>query len=355
MRLRLLRYFQYNSKRLCPFWNDTGRCFSAGCRVKRCSPDQIPIGFQLAPSKCDTTTNGSSDAVDVTIAADVRDNLATLRAYDAAAINFCEPDSCVDCDFVDVTLNPERHTGYSGDAAKKIWNAVYQSNEGKSLRNKRSCLEKSFFYCTVSGLQSSINIHIVSQYRLEFPGSHYGTFFDGYGPNSAEFMRRFHPEVTGGGGPTWLRNLYLVYLIELKALIKISGRLRNFPFFTGNDFDDQKTRDQVQDLLESFNNFPDFFDDSFLSRTSGLESEFFNMSRVMDCIECDKCKLWGKLQVSGMGTALKVLLADLRVKSCKPSQLHIHISRNEIVALFNAFGRISTSIRQLKNFPNLMD
>ena len=86
-----------------------------------------------------------------------------------------------------------------------------------------------------------------------------------------------------------------------------------------------------------------------------FRDKFYNITQIMDCVACDKCKLWGKLQVSGMGTALKVLLADLRVKSCKPSQLHIHISRNEIVALFNAFGRISTSIRQLKNFPNLMD
>ena len=26
----------------------------------------------------------------------------------------------------------------------------------------------------------------------------------------------------------------------------------------------------------------------------------------MDCVGCDKCKLWGKLQVTGLGTALKV-------------------------------------------------
>jgi hypothetical protein len=27
----------------------------------------------------------------------------------------------------------------------------------------------------------------------------------------------------------------------------------------------------------------------------------------MDCVGCDKCRLWGKLQVSGFGTALKIL------------------------------------------------
>lgn len=31
----------------------------------------------------------------------------------------------------------------------------------------------------------------------------------------------------------------------------------------------------------------------------------------MDCVDCDKCRLWGKLQTHGMGTALKILFSDL--------------------------------------------
>jgi len=29
----------------------------------------------------------------------------------------------------------------------------------------------------------------------------------------------------------------------------------------------------------------------------------------MDCVACEKCRLWGKLQVTGLGTALKILFA----------------------------------------------
>lgn len=32
-------------------------------------------------------------------------------------------------------------------------------------------------------------------------------------------------------------------------------------------------------------------------------------SAVMDCVGCEKCRLWGKLQVSGLGTALKILFS----------------------------------------------
>lgn len=29
----------------------------------------------------------------------------------------------------------------------------------------------------------------------------------------------------------------------------------------------------------------------------------------MDCVGCEKCRLWGKLQVLGLGTALKILFS----------------------------------------------
>lgn len=38
-----------------------------------------------------------------------------------------------------------------------------------------------------------------------------------------------------------------------------------------------------------------------------FKTHFRNVSRIMDCVGCDKCRLWGKLQVSGLGTAMKIL------------------------------------------------
>jgi hypothetical protein len=37
-----------------------------------------------------------------------------------------------------------------------------------------------------------------------------------------------------------------------------------------------------------------------------LRAHFRNISSVMDCVGCEKCRLWGKLQTLGLGTALKV-------------------------------------------------
>lgn len=48
-----------------------------------------------------------------------------------------------------------------------------------------------------------------------------------------------------------------------------------------------------------------------------------NFSALMDCVGCEKCRLWGKLQVLGLGTALKILFSvddknhqDQPVSSC---------------------------------------
>ena len=52
----------------------------------------------------------------------------------------------------------------------------------------------------------------------------------------------------------------------------------------------------------------------------------------MECVGCDKCRLWGKLQIQGIGTALKVLFSTQKNEMIK-------LTRREIVALFNVLGR----------------
>ena len=73
---------------------------------------------------------------------------------------------------------------------------------------------------------------------------------------------------------------------------------------------------------------------------------FRNISRIMDCVGCEKCRLWGKLQVQGLGTALKILFSgpfhqedptQFDLKTMKQSKFQL--TRSEIVALLNGFGR----------------
>lgn len=83
-----------------------------------------------------------------------------------------------------------------------------------------------------------------------------------------------------------------------------------------------------------------------------FKNHFRNISRIMDCVGCEKCRLWGKMQVSGVGTALKILFSyeEDSFKSPKPQKL---LQQTEIVALFNTFARLSESLRAVDHFRTM--
>jgi hypothetical protein len=69
-------------------------------------------------------------------------------------------------------------------------------------------------------------------------------------------------------------------------------------------------------------------------------------------VTCEKCRLWGKLQILGLGTAIKILLTneeDLNIKqnmdvwnvNDNPSSF---LNRQEIIALVNCLNQFSKSV-----------
>lgn len=66
----------------------------------------------------------------------------------------------------------------------------------------------------------------------------------------------------------------------------------------------------------------------------------------MDCVACEKCRLWGKIQIHAVGTAFKILTHEER--------LPIHLTRHEITSLFNAITKHSRSILFLEEFDRLI-
>ncbi len=423
------RYFKYNARKQCPFWNnDAALCRNPTCGVKACTEEELPPGLKNQAPCGTESDNGSSqdDGVDSTISDAARKDINSWRDHDESQLGFCELDPvdfCPDCDYVDLTRNPERFTGYSGEDARRVWRAIYEENCFKPVtataKDKFSaaflpdslagmCLEKRAFYRAVSGLHTSITIHLSARHPKGesangggaslFPGIKVSSEDDGYGPNLPLFLNRFDPEMTKGMGPYWLKNVYFVYLLELRALTKAAPLLEEHQFYTGNDEEDKETSIAVKELLNLMRSFPDHFDEHVMFSTgnafqrAALKEEFRehfrNISRVMDCVACDKCKLWGKLQITGLGTALKILFSqdeaelfdnDNKISAMKFSpdmsseaaqelvfnasdsvignnagRKSLKLTRNEIVALFNAFGRISTSIQQLEKFRQLM-
>jgi len=394
------KYFQYSPNKPCPFWEpSSGKCSSNLCQVKSCSTTELPPGIAVAhgPLKeekeieekdsCEGT--GVGDSVDDYITETELVSLSRWRKHDEAGETFCElddPTSCTDCVHVDLTKNPERYTGYSGPASRRIWASIYEENcfspAGTTTKSPSAfssafgsdvlgsmCLEARAFFRVVSGLHTSITIHLTANYPMgaEEPTAPFlAASQEVWGPNLELFLARFDPSLTEGQGPYWLKNLYFVYLLELRALAKASEYLSRQKYFTGREGEDKETVIAVKELLSLINSFPDHFDETHMfaggKQAKELKLEFVehfkNITRVMDCVGCDKCKLWGKLQVTGLGTALKILFSG----DMEPPQSHLvprlesdlSLSRNEIVALFNAFYKISTSIVQLERFREML-
>lgn len=259
-----------------------------------------------------------------------------------------------------------------GRSAHRIWQTIYKENCFKpSVSRERSsykdmmkkkvhadtCLEERVFYRMVSGLHASINIHLAANFLTSEKDSPLGMVSPNgvWGPNLKEFVNRFSPETTNGEGEKWLRNLYFAYLVELRAIAKVAPYLRNEEFFTGIEKTDKEVRLAINDLLNVIESFPSHFDESimFSGVSKNLKNEFrekfLNITRIMDCVGCDKCRLWGKLQTQGMGTALKILFSgkfehntrenNFVITPNDPANSQFKMRRSEIVALFNAFGR----------------
>lgn len=146
-------------------------------------------------------------------------------------------------------------------------------------------MEKRAFYRLISGLHASINIHLSARYLLDgetrphppdrtpicagirlkghlelssIPGGHFLSFFPDnwfqkkWGHNVSEFQKRFDADLTAGEGPKRLRNLYFLYLIELRALAKALPFFQrsSFQLYTGRAEEDQKHKEVMLDILQ---------------------------------------------------------------------------------------------------------
>ncbi|XP_061183412.1 ERO1-like protein beta [Saccostrea echinata] len=387
------RYFKVNLMKPCPFWSDDSRCALKDCHVQSCSEDQVPEGLkangngnpkeinkyseeaQKEPENCDQERELS--ALDRTISAERLEAFKNWTRHDDKQETFCEidDDNTPDCQYVDLLLNPERYTGYKGASPHRIWNSIYEENcfkpEGTVYGSKKAlagsleglCLEQRAFYRLISGLHTSINLHLCNEYL--YPSKNLLSAPE-FKPNTEEFIKRFDPKATKGQGPQRLKNLYFTYLVELRALVKAAPYLEEEDFFTGNPEEERDVKEGVKDLLKVIKSFPDHFDESNLFKgdpkvAKKLKTEFRehfrNISRIMDCVGCDKCKLWGKLQVQGMGTALKILFSGdsigLQSTVNANHKQKFQLRRSEIVSLVNAFGRLSSSIHTIEKFRKL--
>ena len=71
-----------------------------------------------------------------------------------------------------------------------------------------------------------------------------------------------------------------------------------------------------------------------------FKNRFRNITRIMDCVTCEKCKVWGKLQILGLGTAIKILMTPEK----QLRQSAGFLNRQEVIALLNTLHQLTKSV-----------
>ncbi|KAI9906893.1 hypothetical protein PsorP6_004245 [Peronosclerospora sorghi] len=385
-RLTFFRYFKVDLGKMCPYlpWQDDGMCASIDCAVCECPSHEIPAPW----SQLDRKEIQSRKAEQIGKPCDEQTGESMLskverkNAMAGESFNAWEEVSSVDVwaaqgeeeetmTYINLLENPEGYTGYSGVQAERIWKAIYEENcvtPSDESNLDGMCLEERVYYRLMSGLQASINTHIALTYK----------FGNKWGVNISLFVNRV------GKHRQRLQNLYFAYLFVMRAISKYRHELLAYDYNTGNAADDQRVREILRQLLLEGSDdarasgvfCPAYdeclavlsgFDESalFRVRADGLSPDqlaqakqekeqlevqfrerFQNVSRIMDCVTCEKCRLWGKLQTLGLGTAIKILLAD--DVSTIP-KLH----RNELIALINLANNLSRSVDGVKMMREL--
>jgi hypothetical protein len=308
-------------------------------------------------------------------------------------------------DYVSLVDNPERFTGYTGTGAHHVWDAIYRENcftktsadevassglsspfgssmgfqnplqagAANDLKNvikshelsqgmqqaianqddnfdideldfDDQCVEKRVFYRVVSGMHASISTHICSNFFNQTTGEWFA--------NLTCYKDRLHDQ------PERISNLYFNYALLVRAVGKLSKQLQGYTFCSADPASDRHTKALVKKLTHVIGDGGEVFDETVMFKSEdalGLKQDFRdrfrNISRVMDCVGCDKCRLWGKLQTNGYGTALKVLFEfDERNLLNNPP-----IRRTELVALLNTLDRVSHSLQAIGDFKRQIE
>ncbi|KAF9103186.1 hypothetical protein BGX27_010685, partial [Mortierella sp. AM989] len=366
------RYFKVDLYKDCPFWNGAGLCMNEDCSVETIDKSKVPEKWRSNSfSKVSIPTDPLFGSLPVK---------PTIREQD-----FCVLESGSDEVYVDLKDNPERFTGYSGPSAAMVWKAIYEENcfdvskemtagcqycESERAKLKMQQEHPESENILVPPVPAPIKAVKPSEQEMNQIFSRLpkdkddlqklvqGIAKDGNSEGSC-LEKRVYYRLISGMHPERLENIYFDYVVLLRAVSKISDYLAGYEFCTGDESVDKNIMAAVTELVDLVKKCPPTFNEKLLFQESNdgqgrklknqFRDHFRNVTRIMDCVGCEKCRLWGKVQTQGLGTALKILFS-YDDASLQGHRAHGILSRSEIVALINTFNRFSESISAIERF-----
>ncbi|KAJ1341999.1 hypothetical protein BSLG_003404 [Batrachochytrium salamandrivorans] len=319
----VFRYFKVNLQKQCPFWNENMFCMNEHCSVAEVHESEIPLQWRT-----DTLSSinwGKSKAK----------GYKMVKKCEFNDKDFCqlEDEFTEGGSYVDLVRNPERFTGYSGESAERIWSAIYRRIASMVPRYTVPFLCISVINGSTKLLENGYS-SIDLRFKLATLSIQNLDCF-------ADRLARY---------PDRLENLYFLWAIVVRSASKLAPYLSNYPFCEGTQ-DERLVKMHVDQVTKIVSSCPSTFDEKimfsqapYLALKDEFKQRFHNISRIMDCVGCEKCRLWGKIQITGLGTALKVLF------SYGDDASEYRLSRSELVAFMNVFHRLSESLVAVDRF-----
>ncbi|KAL0572884.1 endoplasmic oxidoreductin-1 [Marasmius crinis-equi] len=335
VKVPFFRYLQMDLYRGCPFWDDNAMCTEPTCALNSVEEREVPEKWRMKTlSRVDRITN--------------YDKLAGCYYRDS---DFCYLEDPKVGEYFDLSQIPERYTGYAGEGARNIWRSIYQENcfapstlqlSYNQRNDPETCLEERVYYKVISGLHSSISTHICLDYLNHTTGE--------WAPNLHCYTTRV------ASYPERLEYIYLNAVLLLRAVARLGPHLHRYDYHDGED--SAAVTAQLQNVLAIAHEAGKFDERTLFNGINAqalkeeFKAHFRNVSRIMDCIDCDQCRLWGKVQTMGVATALKVLF-ELDETTLSRSPNSNPLQRPEIVALFNTLHRFTESLQAVDIFRRL--
>jgi Endoplasmic Reticulum Oxidoreductin 1 (ERO1) len=246
-------------------------------------------------------------------------------------------------DYYDTHTFPEGYTGYDGSL---VWNFIHTKicfNDYKYDDDHW----KADFNKAVSGLHSIISAQVVRGIHDRVVDGDEFADDEIWRDPVVEYQRRLSPT---GETPLAIENLYFCCMILLTAIARAKDRYIA-EGASGIVFPDNESMQYLQDVFD----MSLFTEKSIISvATSKLQkhgtesnSELWqarmrsrDLLRIMNCVQCNKCRFHGKISTLGLITSFQIILGN-DGQGCDIDDVH----RVELAALMTALHKCTTAIK----------
>ncbi len=246
-------------------------------------------------------------------------------------------------DYYDIEEFPDGYTGYDGSM---VWEFIHEricfSGYGYDDNHWKADFNKA-----VSGVHSVVSAQVTRGIQEKVNDGEAFKDDEIWRDPKAEFQRRLSPN---GETPLAMENLYFAYMLFLSAAAKAKTRLLD-------DCNSGRIDSEAAPSLRAFLESPILSDPSVQIAPRKLRDHAVQSAnslwearmrtrellRIMNCVQCNKCRLHGKIAMMGLSTALQIHLG----RSGEGEDIS-RIHRVELAALMSTLYKFSKAVQFCK-------